>query len=83
MVEIHSKTSLPLGAALCRAGITAPLPPIAAAPSPVVRLGAVTPTVSLQPWWGSQRLSYKAGFDGGWLATTVAVTKVGASTAFT
>jgi hypothetical protein len=33
---------------------------------------------------GSQRrVRYRAGFDGGWLAITVAVTKVGASTAFT
>ena len=68
---------------MCRAGITVQLPLIAAAPSPVVRLGAVTPMVLLQPWWVSQRLGYRAGFDGGWLATTVAVTKVGASTAFT
>ena len=83
MVEIHSKTSLRLEAALCREGITAQLPPIVAAPLPVVRLGAVTPTVLLQPSSDSQRLSYKAGFAGGWLAITVAVMKVGASTAFT
>ena len=68
---------------MCRAGITAPLPPTAAAPLLVVRLGAVTPTVSSQPWWAFRRVGYRAGFDGGWLATTVAVTKVGASTAFT
>ena len=68
---------------MCRAGITARLPRIAAVPSPGVRLGAVTPMVLLQPWWVFQRVVYRAGFDGGWLATAVAVTKVGASTAFT
>ena len=32
---------------------------------------------------GLPAVGYRAGFDGGWLAITVAVTKVGASTAFT
>ena len=69
MVEIHSKTSLPLVAALCWAGITARLSPIVAAPLPGVRLGAVTQTASLQPLWASRGSDYRAGFDGEWLAT--------------
>jgi hypothetical protein len=83
MAETHFKTSSPLGGGFVSGGYNR-----------TIATDRGSPIAGRQAWSGNSNgfittvvglpaAGLQAGFDGGWLATAVAATKVGVSTPFT